>query len=435
MIRIASLVMATGGLFGLWVYAAFFVDVPAVNIGDLSLTYNFAHIKIRGNVSELPSYNEDTGLLRITVNDGTGTLDVRAYSNIALELINSGRVPAPGDYVEVEGTLRIRSPTYKYLILNSAKQLHATRKPIENATISQIIPSWKDYLFKRLRVSVIFGEITRYANAWKVDAYDPLNATNYITMYFTFSYVGIAGGYDKLPMFEGGTIVTLEASVIEYDAAPELVPITFENANISLVPLYSINQINMTLVGTVARISGRVTSSVSSTITGASGVRFNVNDGTGTLEVICWDDRGLNSTNKIPAYNDNLTIVGLVGTYEGTLQFQAFGEACIILARDVVLLSNISDITSSDGRYISLTEKIASIITVGWDVYLNFSTGSTTIFAVITDEIQILTGPVSRLNLVAGDTVNVQGNVYYNGSAYLIYVSRTQNIQRVEVSA
>lgn len=119
-LKVLSIILAVAGL-ALILIAAQSAQAPLAKVGDVYGNYlmNYAVVRVEGNVSEVPSVSESGGKLSIifSVNDGTGSLDVRVYSPVAERMIREGKIPMPGDRVEAEVQLRVRE-TYTYGILN-----------------------------------------------------------------------------------------------------------------------------------------------------------------------------------------------------------------------------------------------------------------------------------------------------------------------------
>jgi DNA/RNA endonuclease YhcR with UshA esterase domain len=104
---IASIVVAFLGLAVLWLFATH-SPIAQVKIRDVESSFNYAYVQIDGIVSRGPSYNADSQSLTFYVRDDTGELMVSAFRSAADELIAADKIPAPGDTVSVQGTLRVR---------------------------------------------------------------------------------------------------------------------------------------------------------------------------------------------------------------------------------------------------------------------------------------------------------------------------------------
>ncbi|EEB73572.1 DNA-binding protein [Thermococcus sp. AM4] len=118
-LKYVSLVIAVLGV-ALILIAAQGAQAPMAKISDVYGNYlmNYAVVRVEGNVVSVPYVSETGGKLSVTfsVNDGTGSIDIRVYSPLAEKLIEEGKVPFPGDRIEAEIQLRVRE-TYTYGML------------------------------------------------------------------------------------------------------------------------------------------------------------------------------------------------------------------------------------------------------------------------------------------------------------------------------
>jgi DNA/RNA endonuclease YhcR with UshA esterase domain len=107
LLRYGALVVALGGLLALF-FAARQGNVPHLTIGQIGATQNLAYVEISGLVTAPPKYTADSQTLSFRVDDGTGEMTVSTFRNETEALIAANRVPALGDRVTVQGTLRVR---------------------------------------------------------------------------------------------------------------------------------------------------------------------------------------------------------------------------------------------------------------------------------------------------------------------------------------
>jgi len=122
-IRIFALVVGIGGVFLIWL-AARGIKAPVMRIEEIGPTNSFAYIRIEGNTTNTRIY--DDGGVSFTVDDGTGTIGVRAYREVGKGLQSSGRVPSPGDLVAAEGTINLRGDSIQ-MIVNSSEKVWVER--------------------------------------------------------------------------------------------------------------------------------------------------------------------------------------------------------------------------------------------------------------------------------------------------------------------
>jgi DNA/RNA endonuclease YhcR with UshA esterase domain len=120
-----AIVVAVAGVAVLLFFAAR-APVPAVKVGDIVSTSNYAYVQLDGVVSRGPNYNPDSQSITFWVRDDTGEIMVSAFRDQTQGLIAADRVPAPGDAITLQGTLRVRDDTPS-LTIDSADSVQLTR--------------------------------------------------------------------------------------------------------------------------------------------------------------------------------------------------------------------------------------------------------------------------------------------------------------------
>src|SRR5512139_1089661 len=88
-----SIVVAVVGVAVLLFFASR-APVPAVKIGDIESTSNYAYVQISGAVSRGPNYNSDAQSITFWVDDDTGEIMVSAFRDQTQGLLAADRVPA-----------------------------------------------------------------------------------------------------------------------------------------------------------------------------------------------------------------------------------------------------------------------------------------------------------------------------------------------------
>lgn len=107
---VLAIVLAIGGLALLYV-VSINTTIPTIRIAQIQAAMNYATVRIAGLVKRSPNFNSDSESLTFWVDDGSGQMLVAAFRSEARALIETDRVPAIGDRVSVEGTLRVRDDT------------------------------------------------------------------------------------------------------------------------------------------------------------------------------------------------------------------------------------------------------------------------------------------------------------------------------------
>ncbi len=131
--KYGSLAFAVVGIVFLLIFAQN-VPVQYVEIKDITQTYNYGTIEIKGIVSSPPSlivYKEGSATLYIDVDDGTGIMNVHVYSPTVGKLAKANKIPGYGDYVTIIGEVYIRGSNM-YMIVNSPEEVKILKpKPVE----------------------------------------------------------------------------------------------------------------------------------------------------------------------------------------------------------------------------------------------------------------------------------------------------------------
>jgi len=131
------------GLFGI-VFVARNISAPFMYIRDIGPNgenpfLNYAVVKVRGEVVSAPSISASQGKISIyfTINDSTGSIDVRAYDPVASDMIRSGKIPLPGYVFEGEVQVRVRE-NYAYLIIQSLETFDLKPKYTEPVFVTSL---------------------------------------------------------------------------------------------------------------------------------------------------------------------------------------------------------------------------------------------------------------------------------------------------------
>jgi hypothetical protein len=122
-LRLGAAVLAVVGLCCL-VMMVVANDVPLVRAGRVTPMMNFARARFEGVVERNAYVSRKEGVadyLSFYIDDGTGSLRVMAYADVARELEEAGRLPEKDDEVEVCGSLRIMSGRKPALRLERAE--------------------------------------------------------------------------------------------------------------------------------------------------------------------------------------------------------------------------------------------------------------------------------------------------------------------------
>lgn len=166
LIKYGSVVGAIIGLFILQQIGAH-IGTPHVTISEITRTYNFASIQISGIVQPTvrfypveTEHERPSGTIVFEVDDGTGLIKVKAYEGVTKEMVQTRKIPSPGDRVRLTGTLHIKGNKIS-MILGSAAYLTIEReKPATHTPIREIAHADEDS-FKNLQRITAYGNVKR----------------------------------------------------------------------------------------------------------------------------------------------------------------------------------------------------------------------------------------------------------------------------------
>jgi len=280
-VKIAAIVLATVGLAALWL-AATHSEVPLVPIGQAGATMNMAYVRVQGRVIRSPSYYADSGYLAFTIADESGQMRVSAYRHEAEALRSGGRVPALGDWVSVEGTLRVREDDVA-MTINVPEHLEIERP---EAALREIGSLSADDQYARVRVQ---GQV------WAVR--EPYEGLTLLTLRDASGTVEVAVD-ESLQALTGALIppavgqsVEVAGAIDLYGDTPQIVPASVLDIVLLPEPVVIAPPVN---IGALSEADAGRLVSVQGTITGvdpfSAGVKFTLDDGTGTLTLLLWQD-------------------------------------------------------------------------------------------------------------------------------------------------
>ncbi len=323
-LKIFSAVFSVVGVILLW-WAAGKHMVPEIQAAEIDNRTNFAYVKMKGVVLRTPNYDAKNRTLSFQIDDGTGAVWVKAYGPQAEEIHKQGKIPAPGDTVEVEGTVRLKGD-FVNLIVNLPDKLKIIKpKPIE-VDIAEISDSLYGTVVKTVG---IINYVRKYDNSMKLQLCSP-NADACIETYFYYSNFPNLNPDD----FERGDTVILVGMVSTYKNKLRLIPRSPdelwhkkgekpsrtwtsgtkppENA-----PKIKLSDLKPELKGKYAQVEGTIIFVKS--IKG--GILVGITDGTGKMTFPIWDRilETVPDADKIVKGN-KISFVGKVKEYKGRLE-------------------------------------------------------------------------------------------------------------------
>jgi len=140
-----SVVVAVVGIAALLVWANM-KDREKWEIEDLTKRQNYAYLEFTGTVTEDARYYEsisDTGetlpgTLSFRIDDGTGIMEVKAYQEVAKDLVREKRIPVRGDSITVAGPVNFRGNEMTVLLQDWTALLIDRPDPDITITLAEI---------------------------------------------------------------------------------------------------------------------------------------------------------------------------------------------------------------------------------------------------------------------------------------------------------
>jgi DNA/RNA endonuclease YhcR with UshA esterase domain len=311
---IVAIVIAVLGLIGLGVFATR-QPIPTVKIAEVQSTYNFAYVQIDGRVSRLPSYNATSQTLTFWVRDETGELMVSSFRATTQGLITADRVPAPGDTVSVQGTLRVRE-TIPSLTVDAPEALTLTRAAPE-AALRDIGSLTVDDALRAVTVRGVVRSIRAPFDGLQLITLR--DATGAIDLALPAELGPIRG---VLPPLEIGQSIEVSGAVTLFDATPQLSlrrssdiqPLSERVAFAKFTPLIDLTDSN-------AGRWVRVESAVEEVSPFSAGVKLTLSDGRRHVTVLLWQDLwdALDKAVEIQP-GTTLSVQGEVSVFRGQLE-------------------------------------------------------------------------------------------------------------------
>jgi len=310
--KVAAVVLATAGLAVFW-FAATRAQAPLVQIGQVGPTMNLGYVRVQGRCSRAPTYDAGRERLSFWVEDGTGEILVAAYGAEAERIVAQGQAPAPGDQVEVAGTLRVREDLTSVTI-DAPEQLRLARADPVDRDIGEIGPE-DEYLRVRVRGQVR-GVREPYPGLTLISVRDRTGA---IPVAVSDDLVALSG---VSPEVTRGQSVEVVAAVSLYRGTAQLIPASV----VDIVPLEetvpfaveeSVGKLTAMDIGRWIVVRGNIVE----TDAFSSGVRATVDDGSGAVPVLLWQAiyDGLPGATELDV-GAEVEVQGEVSSYRGKLE-------------------------------------------------------------------------------------------------------------------
>lgn len=321
--RIFSICMAFGGVFLIWL-AARGIQAPLIKIEDIQPTNAFAYVRVEGKDTRTKLHPD--GGISFWIDDGTGTLMVRAYREIGQELRELGRVPAPGDRVTAEGTLQLRED-FVQMIVNIPEKITIEPASTDLVAIANLGPP---HLGEKVMVEgKILGE-RKFPKGSKISLSDGTGTIDVVIWDTNRNAFG-----EKEKLLKAGKKVSIKGQLGQYQNILQIsldfpvdikelgreigLPETilppapakeFQTLDIEEVTRDKLNQF-VEITGQIAELRKF-----------SKGRKLQIADPTGSVELLIWDslyDR-LPGAGDLIKEGNLLRIKGKVGEYRGQIQ-------------------------------------------------------------------------------------------------------------------
>ncbi|MEN3044947.1 MAG: OB-fold nucleic acid binding domain-containing protein [Candidatus Hydrothermales bacterium] len=212
-LRWSSLLIAIAGVIFLFISART-EDAPLVKVVDLKPTMNFAKVKMQGIVESSPYYDEEKGgYLSFWLNDGTGNIKVRAFKDVAKEIIEKKIYPSIGDSVFLKGTLYAKENFL--LTIEKSEDLKIKIPNHLNVKIKEITDT---LIGKRVETEGTVYSVNEYKN--KSVGIRIGDMGNFITVFIPHYYKE----KEKIIGLERGTKIKVKGAVYVYKDNLEIIP-------------------------------------------------------------------------------------------------------------------------------------------------------------------------------------------------------------------
>ncbi len=320
-----ALIVGLGGTLLIYL-AARGIKAPLIKIQDIGPTNAFAYVRIEGENTRTRIY--DDGGVSFWVDDGTGSLMVRSYSDMGKKLLAQNRVPGPGDRVSVEGTLNLRED-FVMMIVNVPTKVTIERVVPEVVAIANLDDDYMDEKVlvegkivgernfpKGLSVSVSDGTGTIDVTVWESNLKMFGARKDLLELGKNVSIQGKLGKYrDKfqIGLAFPGDIKELDREVEVPESLLKTIPgggKGFQKMEIGSITLNNVNDY-VEVTGKVAGVRKF-----------SKGTNLQILDPTGTVDVVVWDSlrEDIPDADELLKDGNILIIKGLVGQYRNKIQ-------------------------------------------------------------------------------------------------------------------
>ena len=305
-------------------------------------------------MSRGPNYNPDSQSITFWVRDDTGEIMVSAFRDQTQGLLAADRVPAPGDAITLQGTLRVRDGT-PALTIDSADSVKLTRATAAAADrpIGSITPA-----DERQGVRVV-GVVRKIA--------EPYTGLRLITLRDATGAIDVAlptdfaAAFGAAPPLTIGQSIQVVGAVTLFEDTPQIsvrrgADITPLKDAVELAKFVPLPEITEAYTGKWARTQGEIVD----VTPGDKNTKLTLSDRDRRLTVLIWPDAwaGLPQADFQPGAK--LTVRGEVNLFNGDLEIVTELPSDVeVLARAAPVeaqVKSIGSITPDDVKSLIVTQ-------------------------------------------------------------------------------
>lgn len=311
-LRLACLLLAVSGVVVL-LYAVSGSATPTTKIGGIGATMNYAYIRVEGLVTRGPIYDADAESIRFYIADDTGEIQAVAFRDVTRQLRAQDKVPATGDKIYVEGTLRIRDDLNSFNIASADKLILS--QPASNEIRIKDIGRDDEYHYVRVR-----GDVREIR--------EPYQGLTLVTLGDASGEVEVAVNADVEKLygapeaFQLGDSLEVQGVVTYFRDLPQLLlrnPRDLKRLEVenTAAEVQKIGDLDSARVNRLALVSGQITR-VSKF---SQGIRAGLADPTGEITLVLWKDvyDGIPNASEL-RIGAQVTILGKVSEYHGEME-------------------------------------------------------------------------------------------------------------------
>ena len=442
--RYVALGVGAVGL-GLLYLSALHREIPAVRIGDIKPSMNFATVRVSGEVSRdarLFREGEHIRALRFSVSDGTGEIHVQAQKSAAQALVARFGLPREGDRVEAVGSLDVSDGSEVVMRLQVPESFVLTRAEIKPVALKEIDS-------RLLGRSVVVEGIIKKVLAPKSGSKAPWTMV-----------IGDSGGQQEITFWQD-IYDEIQNKVLLAPGAPVRARVEVRNYKDELqlalgqgmdieflapaaapdqAPLTPAGAVTRAMAGKTIKVTGRVAQIKAPEAGSKAPYEVTLQDDGKDVCVVYWDAvAGLLDDGNKPFVGALMTVKGQVNEYKDKLQIKIEDPADLTLVDvrpasapqvDPAREMEIGSIKPSmAGRGVTVRGELGEPRSIRGGVVYPLRDGSGSIMLVLWDK--TASGPV-RDDLSAGSHVVVSGKVTkYKGDLEVV----PDNIEAIRIVA